>query len=475
MRVVKSIWGWIDDRTGIAAAAKPIIEHPVPPDTGWLYIFGSATLTAFLVQVGTGIALSTTYVTSTADAYNSLQFITNDAFLGNLLRGMHSWGASAMVVLIGIHMARTFIMGAYKFPREMNWLTGSILLLVTLGMAFTGQLLRWDQNAVWSVVVLASQVSRAPFVGQGLAHFVLAGNTVGGATLSRFFAFHVFFIPALIFMFLGIHLFLVIRNGISERPKRGFIVDPKTYRAWYHDMLAKKGVPFWPYVLWRDFVGAFAVVAIIFGLAVIFGPPTLDKAPDPTVIQAYPRPDFYFLWYFAVLAVLPPGAENYVIIGGPLLLGFLLFIVPIFFNKGERAPTRRPWAVAVVVATVVMVGTLWVGGEQAPWSPNFNAQAIPVSAVGTSTGPVYHGSQLFVSKGCAYCHIVAPGVDGGIRGPNLSDVGSRLTQNQLTTRILNGGTNMPSYASILKPEELNDLVAFLQSRKPPNLNQTSGK
>src|SRR6266566_5561677 len=398
MNPLKSLGHWFDDRTGVVAAAKPILEHPVPPDTGWWYIFGSATLTAFLVQVGTGIALSTAYVTSTADAYNSLQFITNEALFGNLLRGMHSWGASAMIVLIGIHMARVFVMGSYKFPREMNWLTGSVLLLVTLAMAFTGQLLRWDQNAVWSTVLAASQAQRAPFVGTGLAHFILAGDTVGGATLSRFFAFHVFFIPAVIFLFLGIHLFLVVRNGISEPPKIARVVDPKTYRQWYHNLLQTRGVPFWPDAAWRDAVGAFSVVVIITLLALIFGPPALDKPPDPTIVQAYPRPDFYFLWYFAVLALLPPGLENYVIIGGPLLLGFLLFILPLVANKGERSPVRRPWAMAFVLATLLMVGTLWIAGEQAKWSPNFNAQPLPASLVGTNDVHVQNGAKLFLSK-----------------------------------------------------------------------------
>ena len=196
MNPLKSLGHWLNDRTGVGSAVKPILEHPVPPDTGWWYIFGSATLTAFIVQVGTGIALSTAYVTSTGDAYNSLQFITNDAPLGNLLRGMHYWGASAMVVLIGIHMARVFLMGSYKFPREMNWLTGSYCCSLTLAMAFTGQLLRWDQNAVWSVVVAPRRRAARPSSARGWRTSSSAGDTVGGATLSRFFAFHVFFIPA---------------------------------------------------------------------------------------------------------------------------------------------------------------------------------------------------------------------------------------------------------------------------------------
>src|SRR5689334_4158214 len=169
MKVVKATGNWLEDRTGIWAFSKGILEHPVPPGTDWWYVFGSATLTSFIVQVVTGIALSASYVTSTADAYNSLQFITYEAPFGGFLRGMHFWGASAMVLFIGIHMAQVFLFGAYKFPREMNWLSGSVLLLVTLAMGFTGQLLRWDQNAVWSVVVAAEQAGRAPIVGHALA------------------------------------------------------------------------------------------------------------------------------------------------------------------------------------------------------------------------------------------------------------------------------------------------------------------
>ncbi|MCB0084937.1 MAG: cytochrome b N-terminal domain-containing protein, partial [Caldilineaceae bacterium] len=150
-------WNAVDDRLGVTEAVTPILNHLVPPEAGWAYVFGSATLAALIVQVVTGIALATTYVASTDDAYTSLQFISQQAFLGYLIRGMHFWGASAMVSLVGIHAIRTFLFGAYKFPREANWLSGVLLLFLTLAMGFTGQLLRWDQNAVWSVVVGAEQ------------------------------------------------------------------------------------------------------------------------------------------------------------------------------------------------------------------------------------------------------------------------------------------------------------------------------
>ena len=189
---LQQLWAVVDDRTGLSALIGPILRHPVPPDAKWAYVFGSATLTALLVQVVTGMVLATIYVSSANEAYQSLQFITNDALFGRLVRGMHFYGASAMVLLVGIHAAQTFLHGSYKFPREVNWLSGVGLLGLTLAMGFTGQLLRWDQNAIWSVVVGAEQAARAPFVGTAMARFLLAGETIGGATLSRFFAFHVF-------------------------------------------------------------------------------------------------------------------------------------------------------------------------------------------------------------------------------------------------------------------------------------------
>jgi ubiquinol-cytochrome c reductase cytochrome b subunit len=453
---------WLDERLGISITILPIVEHPVPP-TGWDYVLGSAALVAFAVQVITGVALAFSYVPTPDHAYESLQFITRDAILGSVVRGIHYWGASAMVLLVAAHMAQVFLVGAYKFPRELNWLTGAFLLLLTLGLAFTGQLLRWNQDAYWAVVVGAAQAARVPFVGDWLAQVLVAGQTVGGATLTRFYATHVFLLPAGVFMLIGMHLYLVLRHGISEPPRPGQPVEPRTYQKRYADLVHKEGVPFWPDAAWKDVVFALAVGSIVLLVAIVVGPPELGTPADPTIVEAYPRPDWYFLWYFALLALLPAGVEDWFIVGFPLLVGALVLSLPFIAPTGERSPRRRPWAVGVVGLSALGIGVLVWAGSAATWSPVFRPDPLPGSVRLGLSGDERRGADLFETKGCINCHAIAG--TGGQRGPNLTTVGSRLSRDQLTWRILTGGLNMPAYGATLQPDELEALVAFLSAQR----------
>lgn len=463
MKGLKTLWNWLDDRTGITQTINPLAKHLAPKDAKWVYVFGSATLFCFMLQVITGVALALLYQPTTESAYDSLKYISDDLQFGHFLRGIHYFGASAMIILIGMHMIRTYVMAAFKYPREMSWISGVILLALTIGMGFTGQLLRFDSNGIWSIVVAAEQAGRLPFIGDLAGKFFLGGDTLGGATLSRFFAFHVFLIPGIIFALLGLHLFLVFRNGISEPPKAGRLIDRNNYRQWYKNLMKKEGVPFWPNAAWRDMAFGLVVVLIILILALFAGPPEIGIAPDPTNINTNPRPDWYLLWIFAMFALIPRALESYAIVLIPLIGGLILILLPVIFNIGERSPSRRPWSIAVVLVIVTSVGVFWYIGERAPWSPRFDASPLSEEVIGDVSKNAHHGAVLFHDKACITCHKISG--NGGIHGPDLTRVANRLTTDQITIKIVNGGKDMPSYGGILSKDELNDLVEFLGTHK----------
>src|SRR5947209_2503523 len=225
------VYRWLDERLGIGAVLKATALHQVPKSVNWWYVFGSAVLTCFIFQIVTGIFLIFTYVPTPQSAYSSLVYLTNHQYAGNLVRGLHFWGASAMIGLIFIHMSAHFLTGSYKYPRELHWLTGGILLVLTIVMAFTGQLLRWNQDAYWAIVVGAEQAARTPILGTVAAQLLLGGPEVNATTLTRIYAIHIWLVPGGIFTFVGIHLYLVIYKGISEWPTPGRPVDPRTYWA----------------------------------------------------------------------------------------------------------------------------------------------------------------------------------------------------------------------------------------------------
>lgn len=465
MDVVRRAWAAFDDRVGVTAVFLPILKHPVPPTRGaisWAYVFGSATLVSFIVAVVTGIPLAAQYIPSTGQAYQSIEWINTKAIFGYQIRAIHYFSANAMMIMIGIHMFRVFLMGSYKYPREVNWILGVILLFLTAAIVFTGQILRWDQVGVYTVMITVFQGVRTPIIGNWVGDLLLGGNTITGVTVSRFYALHVFILPGLLFAVIGFHLYMVLHAGISEPPKSGRPVNPKSYRAWYHEMLKRDGVPFWPDAAWRDVSFGIAVLLGITILAITVGAPPLAGPPNPANINVVPRPDWYFLWYFAALALIPPSMENVVIIAAPLGLILGMLFLPIWANRGERSPARRPWAMIVVLCTGLMIFSLTLTGALAPWSPNFDAAPLPLKTIGASSGPIYQGAVLFHQAGCEDCHSV--GGYGGLRGPDLTNVGGRLTSQDMIIRIMNGGENMPSFARILSASELNDLVAFLQSR-----------
>jgi menaquinol-cytochrome c reductase cytochrome b subunit len=209
---------WIEERTGLVGAVKYFLFRHVPRRTNWFHTLGSATLTAFLVQLITGVILAMYYDPHPDQAYESIQRITNDVTLGWLVRGMHRWGASVFIILMFFHMARVFLFGAYKYPREVNWLVGVMLLILGMFEGFTGYLLPWDQTSYWATVVGINITGTGPVVGPFLAQILKAGSEIDGDTLARFYSIHMLVLPGAILALIGLHLDLVIRLGVSNPP-----------------------------------------------------------------------------------------------------------------------------------------------------------------------------------------------------------------------------------------------------------------
>jgi quinol-cytochrome oxidoreductase complex cytochrome b subunit len=211
--------GWIDERTSLSGGLRWMLFRKVPKGVNWFYTLGSATMFAFLSQAVTGVFLAMYYRPDAAGgAYESVRYLTNEVFLGEFVRGMHRWGSSAMMILIFLHMGRVFFFGAYKYPRELNWVIGVVLLLLTGMMSLTGYLLPFDQRSYWATVVAVNINGTGPFVGPYLADFLRGGAEFGAATLSRFYAIHMMLVPGLIAALMGAHLYLVARLGTTAPP-----------------------------------------------------------------------------------------------------------------------------------------------------------------------------------------------------------------------------------------------------------------
>ena len=288
---MKKVLDFLQSRGGLTSLWRAFADEPVSVRRAWLFTLGSAALAVFLVQFVSGFALALAYAPTPDHAWESVKAIQTRLFAGGLVRGLHHWGASAMVVLAVLHMARTFAFGAYRKPRELNWLVGLALLLLVLGFGFTGYLLPWDQKAYWATVVGTKVPAALPVVGPAASRLMAGGPAVGAATLTRFYALHVVLLPLLAFAFIAVHLLLLRRHshaGPTTEP------DPKE--------------PFFPFQAARDGVVILAVILALFWLAARH-PAPLERLADPTDTTSVPRPEWYFLPLFQLLKVLQGPAR----------------------------------------------------------------------------------------------------------------------------------------------------------------------
>jgi ubiquinol-cytochrome c reductase cytochrome b subunit len=298
---------------------------------------------------------------------------------------------------------------------------------------------------------------------------MLGGPIIAGATLTRFFALHVFIIPGILLLFACLHVWMVLKLGINEWPMPGRIVRRATYVAEYEKLTHDDGIPFFPGAFWKDFFFSGAVIAAVAVCAAVFGPYGPSGVPNPSIIQTVPKPDFFFLWIYAVLSYLPPNLETPFILIAPILAIALLLALPFFAGEGEKSWHRRPIAVLVLVTVAVLWGVFTNLATYTPWSPKMNAwssDTIPAQYLQNLRPVERQGAVVFQSKQCRNCHSI--GGRGGQRGPALDSVATRLTEDQLIRQVVQGGGNMPAYGKNLSPPEVTALVQFLATLHPGN-------
>jgi ubiquinol-cytochrome c reductase cytochrome b subunit len=463
---------WLDSRLDLTSVRRALLDREVPDRLTWWHTLGSATLAVFVVQVVTGTVLATYYSPSPDHAYDSVGYIQREVASGGLVRGIHHWAASAMVVLLVAHMIRVFAMGAYKYPREPNWLLGVALFVIVMGFGFTGYLLPWDEKAYWATQVGTSLAGTTPVIGSKLVLLLRGGGELGAATLARFYAFHVLWLPILLGLLVLIHLVLVVRQGIAPRTRAleegapARTTDP-AYPRYYHEAyLATKrgGVRFYPDIIGKDAIVAAAVIAVIVLLALRFGAP-LEPPADPTETTYVPRPEWYFLPLFQLLKLVPGSMESLVAVGVPTALLLAMLALPFYDLRSVRNLRRRPLALGMLAFILGGSGLLLGAAlrDSGPHVPEEVGQ--PLTAVQRA------GRALFRAQKCDDCHAIGVKKPGKrYKGPELTDIGlhhsvawlhSLLEQPE---RFRGDTTEMPAYGPpVLSHQEIEELAQYLSA------------
>ncbi|HEY1219621.1 MAG TPA: cytochrome bc complex cytochrome b subunit, partial [Bryobacteraceae bacterium] len=339
-RQLESLVAWLEDRTGLPGAIANFLNEKIPASGGWHQVFGSVAMFLFLTQAFTGILLAFNYAPTPGEAYNSLRYILTEVTGGRLIRGLHHWGASMMIVVVVLHMMQVFIFGAYKKPRETTWMLGVVLLLLTLTYGLTGYLLPWDNRAYWGTVVATKIAASAPLAGPYMTRLLGAAKGVGVVTFARFYAVHVLLLPPATMLLILAHVYLVRRHGVTPEPG--------------DETLPKK--PFYPVQVFKDAAAIFIAFAVLFTLAVAAKVP-LEQLADPTDTTYIPRPEWYFLFLFQTLKFFEGPLE---IVGSTILPGLAvlaLFAVPFVDRARMVKVTRR----TVAIGFVILAGIAWSG------------------------------------------------------------------------------------------------------------------
>jgi ubiquinol-cytochrome c reductase cytochrome b subunit len=439
---------WLRDGLRLPPRLLETLDKPLPRGVGWLNTLGSTALLLIGIQVLTGILLGFYYAPSTQEAYQSLTYIQERVMFGQLVHGLHHYGASAVVVVLVLHLLRVLYHGAYKAPRELIWVFGVLLLGVVLGFAFTGYLLPWDQKAYWATVVGSEMAGAAPGLGPHVRRVLVGGTELGPATLTHFFALHVLVLPLLLYALVGGHVALVWRKGPTSPGCPVGREAPAASRFLGHQLL-------------KDALVMGLAAVVVFALAWLC-PVRLEPKADPNDPSYAPRPEWYFLGFFQLLKYLPGGMEIVAILVLPAVGGMLLLLLPWLDRGRERRAARRPLVTGAATAALLGLVVLTSLG-MADRPHNVTPEDNPFHSA--APGLLERGQELYEAQHCRACHTLAG--SGGSAGPALDRVGRRrkydvewMTRHFRDPGSAVPGSTMPPYRHL--PEaDLRALTAYL--------------
>jgi ubiquinol-cytochrome c reductase cytochrome b subunit len=439
---LRGILKWIDEQTDLISGIHRFMDEPLPERVGWPHIFGSLVLFFFMLQLATGILLMAYYSPSPDHAYETVQYISFTLPFGAVVRGLHHWGASAMIFVLGLHLLQVFFWGAYKKPRQIIWVIGIALMLVAFAFSFTGYLLPWDQKAYWATVVGTNIAGSVPLIGPWIREAMRGGTAVGAVTLTRFFALHVGILPPIITILIIFHVLQVRKKGITP-PGRA--------------VGAEEGVShpqsFWPHQVFKDAVAALFALLIVGFLAIRFGAP-IEPLANPADTAYVPRPEWYFLWMFEMLKHFPGNMEFVGAVVVPGVAVLLLAIYPYLDRNPERMLRRRKMAASLCIGVLAFVSAL---GIQALVSTPKEKELTAIEK---------RGQKVFLDLRCTSCHGVNGG--GGNAGPDLAQAGP--WKRAVLVDILKNPTRVRPRSIMppadVSPAKLDDLVSYLMALTP---------